>query len=390
METRLFLVAAPGLEAACAKEAARVLPGAECTITTGGVELVGDDTLIAHANLALRLPTRILLRLGELEARDFGKLEKRAAALPWARYLPAGAPVTIRAASAKSRLYHTGAIEERVALALAGSVGAVLTKPADPTDDDDTSAHAILVRGLHDRYTFSLDTSGARLHQRGWRMEGGLAPLRETLAAALVALAEHADDEPLVDPMCGSGTIAIEAALLQIRRAPGQGRSFAFERFVGFDAARLGALRVQLKKAERARRLPIVLADADAAQLAIARRNAVRAGVDELVTFELGPLAQRKPHAERGLFITNPPYGRRIGTRSAMPPLYGEIGRALKGAYTAWRAAILVEDRALLPALGIDEARTIALSNGGLKVWIARREPSLPKPSLPSPSLPKR
>ena len=376
METRLFLVAAPGLEAACAAEAQRALPAAKLLVTDGGVELVGDESLIAQANLTLRLPTRVLLRLGEIEARDFGKLEKRAAALPWARYLPVAAPITIRAASSKSRLYHTGAIVEHLALALGAATGAVLTKASE----DDDGAFAILARGYQDRYTLSLDTSGARLHQRGWRTEGGLAPLRETLAAALILLAEHGTDEPLVDPMCGSGTIAIEAALMQIGRAPGLDRRFAYQRFAAFDSANDERLLATLKQRERVRRLPIVLADAAPAQLELARRNAARAGVEELVRFELGPLAQRRPHSERGLFVTNPPYGRRIGTRRAMPQLYGELGRALNGAYASWRAAILVEDRALLPALGMDEKRAIALSNGGLKVWVARRDPSRPLP----------
>jgi putative N6-adenine-specific DNA methylase len=371
--TRLFLVAAPGLEPLVADEARRMLPGAKIEAAPGGVELVGEPALIARSNLLLRLPTRVLLRVGVVEAREFSRLRRGAAALPWAAWLPAGARVSVRAAASRSRLYHTGAIAENLALALDDAVGAEVDKA--PAEDRDDAPLSVLARGHEDRFTLSLDTSGARLHRRGWRQEGGTAPLRETLAAALLAVAELADDEPVCDPMCGSGTIAIEAALRQIGRAPGLDRRFAFERFVGHDAAAWEALRNEARAAERPRPLAIVAADADAEQIVIARRNATRAGVAELVRIEQAELDALTAPAPRGLLVTNPPYGRRAGSRSAIPRVYAQLARALRGPFSAWRAAILVEDRKLLAGLGVDWARARALDNGGLKVWIGRREP---------------
>ncbi len=327
-----------------------------------------------RANLWLRLPTRVLLRLGEIEARDFRRLRRGVAALPLGR-LPRGARVAIRAAASKSRLYHTGAIAEQVVLGLGDAIGAVAGDGADAFD--------VLVRGRGDVFTVSLDTSGARLHQRGWRRDGGEAPLRETLAAALLALAGHADDEPLCDPLCGSGTIVVEAALRAIGRAPGVDRTFAFERFADHDARAWAALRDEARARERPRALPIYGADADPEQIAAARRNAERAGVAAHVTLEVVPLSAQRAPTPRGLVASNPPYGRRVGAKGgALPPLYAALGAMLRGPFSGWRAALLVEDRRLLSRIGgIDAGRAVMLSNGGLRVWVASRPATGPSAS---------
>jgi putative N6-adenine-specific DNA methylase len=353
----------------CAKEASAL--DANPRVVSGGVELSADlacvHALIARANLQLRLPTRVLLRVGETEARDFARLRKGTAAMPWKQLLPTGAPISIRAAAARCRLYHTGAIAEQVALALADAVGARVV-----VDDED--AFSVLVRGSRDRFTLSLDTSGARLHQRGWRQDGGAAPIRETLASAVLALAAHAPDEPLLDPMCGSGTIVLEAALAAIGRAPGLDRHFSFERFIGHDAAAWEKLREDARAQERPRALPFVGSDADPAQIETALRNAERAGVHELVRFEVVTLASVKPRSPRGLLATNAPYGRRVAARgsAALAALYAELARLLRGPMSAWRAAILAEDRKLLAV--VTGSSAIALENGGLRVWLGQRK----------------
>lgn len=364
---RLFLVCSPGTEKLALAEAVRLLPGATITLAEGGVAVEGDASLVARSNLWLRLPTRVLLRLGDVEARDFGKLERGLATLPFSSLLPRNAAIAIRASAQRSRLYHTGALAERVALAAQKVIGATL-------GDDDT-AFSLLLRGVHDRFTLSLDTSGELLHRRGWRTEGGEAPLRETLAAALLAIANHRPGEPLCDPMCGSGTLVIEAASAALGRAPGIARSFAFERFAGFDQKAWTDLRDEARARERRDAPVFVAADADPEQLAVARRNAERASVQDRIEFREAELRTLTPTQDRGLLVANPPYGKRIGARGGQPlrAVYDELGRALGGAFARWRAAVVVEDRRLLPALKMPAQDAQGLSNGGLRVWVGQK-----------------
>ncbi len=364
---RLFLVCSPGTEKLAVAEASRLLPGARVALADGGVDVEGDASLIARSNLWLRLPTRVLLRLGDVEARDFGKLERGLATLPFASLLPRNAAIAIRASAQRSRLYHTGALAERVALAAQKAIGATLS--------DDEAAFSLLLRGVHDRFTLSLDTSGELLHRRGWRTEGGEAPLRETLAAALLALANHRPDEPLCDPMCGSGTLVIEAAGAALGRAPGIARRFAFEHFAGFDEEAWAALCDEARASERSDAPVLVAADADPEQLSVARRNAERAKLEGRIEFREAELKALTPSQDRGLLVANPPYGKRIGARGGKPlrALYDELGRALGGAFARWRAAVVVEDRRLLPALKMSAQDAHSLSNGGLRVWVGQK-----------------
>ncbi len=354
-------------------EARAALPDAEATGVEGGVVLAGVPSLIARANLLLRLPTRVLLRLGEFDARDWKKLRRGVLGLPVAAVLPRGAQIAIKAAATRSRLYHTGGIAEHVASALGEAVEAVLAPRVEAGAPLARDVHTLFVRVEQDHVTLSIDTSGERLHQRGWRTEGGDAPLRETLAATLLAIGAHRPDEALLDPMCGSGTIVIEGALRAIGRAPGLDRSFAFERHADFDEAAWRALRDAARAAERPLRAPIIAADADEAQLAVAARNAERAGVAAMLRWEHVSLDKLVAPAATGLVATNPPYGVRVGARgSALPALYDALGRALRGPLSGWRAAVLVEDRELLRRIGAEPRRAVALKNGGLRVWAAR------------------
>lgn len=364
----MFLVCSPGTETLALEEARARLPGVQLALTKGGVDVEGPSSTMARANLWLRLPSRVLLRLGDVEARDFGRLERGLEKRPWADVLPRGAPITVRAAATRCRLYHTGALAERVARAAGRTTLARV-------DDDDPSSFQVLLRGEHDRFTVSIDTSGELLHRRGWRQEGGEAPLRETLAAALLSIARHRPDEPLCDPMCGSGTLVIEAALAALGRAPGLARSFAFERFVGADHTALERLRDEARRSERTQIAGIVGADADPAQLAVARRNAERAGVGSHIEWRHTPLSGLSAPASAGLLVANPPYGKRIGADggTSLKSLYAALGRALGGPFATFRAAVIVEDKRLLPALGMTEHDAQSLHHGGLRVWVGQR-----------------
>ena len=218
---RWFAVVAPGLEEAAAREIAALPDAADLRPEVGGVEWSAPAIGGYRANLWLRLPTRVLGRVGTVESREFGKLRRRAAGLDWGAFVAPGASLSLRASASRSRLYHTGAIVETAALAIGDAV-----KGTHVAKDDEAADVSILVRGHEDHFTFSVDASGERLHRRGARVEVGAAPLRETLAAGLLALAGWDPSLPLVDPMCGAGTIVIEAALQALDRAPGIDRAF--------------------------------------------------------------------------------------------------------------------------------------------------------------------
>jgi putative N6-adenine-specific DNA methylase len=234
----------------------------------------------------------------------------------------------------------------------------------------------VLVRGEDDGWTLSVDSSGELLHRRGWRQEAGRAPLRETLAAGVLALAGYDPEQPLVDAMCGSGTFALEAAALACRRAPGLGRSFAFEAWPAKDVSLLWErARSDATAAARAQPpAPILGWDRDGAVLARAARNAERAGLTAAVTFERRDLGQWRPPEglPPGLLVINPPYGRRLSTPGAARALLRPMGLALRAHFPGWRAAILLADARWAPLLGVGTTAALyRLRNGGLRVHLA-------------------
>jgi putative N6-adenine-specific DNA methylase len=220
-----------------------------------------------------------------------------------------------------------------------------------------------------------VDASGENLHKRGYRQEISRAPLRETLAAGLLALAGYTGDAPLVDPMCGSGTLPIEAAWIAQRRAPGLLRHFAFEAWPSFDPNAYALRRAALEAKARPSTPPIVARDLNAGSLGTARRNARRAGVQDRLTLErvdaltAGPPLGTPP----GLVVVNPPYGKRVGEGGELTNLYAGLGRAFRERFAGWRAAVLVPDRALEAALALEPAQVHPVDNGGiacrLVVW---------------------
>jgi putative N6-adenine-specific DNA methylase len=367
---RWFAVVAPGLEDAARAELARLPDVADVAAETGGVTWTGPPASGYRANLWSRVTTRVLARAGEVEAREFGKLRRRAARLPWAQFVPAGASVAARASASHCRLYHTGALAEAAVLAVADAVPRA--RAAGREEDADVT---LLVRGVDDRFTFSVDASGELLHRRGARVETGAAPMRETLAAGLLALAGWTPGTPLVDPMCGAGTLVIEAAMQAAGRAPGVERAFAMERWpLATDAATSAALTALRAEARAATAggadatAAIVGSDRDARLIESARRNAERAGVAAHLTLASRDADAARAPAPAGLVITNPPYGRRLGDARAAARGYRDLGRVLRAHFRGWRAAVVT------PAkidgerqLGVRTSR-FALRNGGLPI----------------------
>lgn len=368
-----FAVAAPGLEALVRDEVAALREVGNVREVPGGVEFDGPLAIGLRANLHLRIATRVLLRLGAVDATDFAVLRRRLADLPWPIFLPRDRPLRVTAAATRCRLYHTGALTEQVVHALRDRLGGVaLARGGGAAGDDaegDDDVTRVAIRGERDRFTVSLDSSGALLHRRGWRPEGGRAPLRETLAAAILRLAGHDPARPFVDPMCGSGTFAIEACAAAIRRAPGLARTFAFERWRCFDPAAWDALRAEARAVELAApAAPIFALDQDPEAVALARRNADRAVLGAHLTIEQAPLGDWSPPAGPGLVIANPPYGRRLPTTSARIHAQRELTRALRARFSGWTAGLLLPEPVIEEAVDLRIKDSIRLQNGGLRV----------------------
>lgn len=369
-----FAIASPGLEQALCAELAVLGAIENPRVVEGGVEFSGALAAGMDANLHSRIATRIILRMGEVKARDFAPLRRSLAKLPWQNYVPRDRALRIDVSTSHCRLYHTGALAETVELAIADRVGKLpkREKQAEPSEDEDCTR--ILLRGQDDRFTASVDTSGALLHRRGWRLEAGRAPLRETLAAGLLALCEYDPALPFVDPMCGAGTIAIEAAAMARKMAPGLARPFAFEHWPAHDASAWKALRDSAVALPNAPALILAL-DRDARAVDTARHNAERANVQNDVRFAEAAFGEGEIPTQTGLLVVNPPYGHRLGDKGQAQRLALTLGKTLAMRYRGWRAGVLCPNPAFVAAVAAGTRRapskTHALRNGGLRVHLA-------------------
>jgi putative N6-adenine-specific DNA methylase len=351
-------------------------------VEPGGVAFTGTLSDLYDANLWLRTASRIVIRVASFHASEFHELERRAKRVPWSRYIGAPARVRFRVTCRKSRLYHSDAVAERLAGVIGeahGLAGGFAIAGGDDAADeqagDDDGAQLFIVRLVHDQVTISADTSGALLHRRGYRQAIAKAPLRETLAAAMILGIGWDGTTPLVDPMCGSGTIPIEAALIARRMAPGidattrRSRSFAFMRWVGFDD-HAWAERVEsaMRGALPAVRAPIIGTDRDAGAIAAATSNAARAGVSADIELRQHAISALTLPESPGAIVTNPPYGHRVGETAPLRNLYAQLGKLLRDRANGWTFAMLSADRALERQVGVPLTEVFRASNGGIPV----------------------
>nr|WP_306296446.1 class I SAM-dependent RNA methyltransferase [Acidomonas methanolica] len=335
-------------------------------VVPGGVTLMGGWSDVWRANLWLRGTGRVLARLASFRAVHLAQLEARAREVPWAAALRPDMPFRVEASCSGSRLYHSGAVAERVARAIGETLGA----PSDPEN-----GLTVMVRMERDLCTISLDTSGEALHRRGYKAEVNRAPMRETMAALFLRRCGFGGEEPVLDPMCGSGTLVIEAAEIAARLNPGRARAFAFERLATFDPDAWNALRH-----ERARREPGARfhgSDRDAGAVAMSRANAERAGVSAFTVFrQCGVSEIVPPEGRPGLLITNPPYGARLGDKRALAPLYRAFGHVARERFAGWRVGIVTTEPELARATGLDFLPADPpVPHGGLRVTLYRTEP---------------
>lgn len=371
----LFAATAPGLESIAAGELKAL--GVKSRQEPGGVAFDGDMDRVYLANLWLRSASRIILRMGRFHASTFYELERRAKKLPWSNFLSDGASVEVRVTCRKSRLYHSDAVAERVLDAIRGvspaaDVGIGREESAEDSEEATKPTQLFVVRIVDDQCEISADTSGELLHRRGYRKEVVKAPLRETLAAAMLLASGWQSDDPLLDPMCGSGTIPIEAALLGRRIAPGLARDFQFMNWKSFDRQLWEETVARAKAAILDRPLTIKGADRDSGAIRAATRNAERAGVaadiqlaEQPISASLSALAE--PERGEGWILTNPPYGVRLDENSDLRNLYATVGSALSH-NRAWRIGVLTADVGPARQLGIALRSRFATQNGGIPV----------------------
>lgn len=371
----LFAIAAPGLEELLAAELAEI--GIAGSVEPGGVAWAGGVAELYRANLHSRTASRVLVRLGEFSAKTFFELERRAARLPWESYLFPGRRTHWRVTCRKSRLYHQGAVEQRFREAVERVTGPVQREGPIDEEAEGADEQVIVVRFLHDRCTVSMDSSGELLHRRGYRQATGKAPLRETLAAAVLLASGWDRQTPLLDPLCGSGTLLIEGALMARNIPPGLAssaqtpRKYAFQEWPTFDSHSwqqiVGEARAQVRDAVAA---PIVGSDRDAGAIEAAKSNGARAGVAADIALSVRSLSAAEVPTGTGWLVTNPPYGIRVGEADRVRNLYAALGGFARRCLTGWTLALLSADPGLERQLGIPLREALRTKNGGIPVRV--------------------
>jgi len=361
---QIFLATAPGLEEALASEA-RAKGFAAPRAVPGGVEISGGWPDVWRANLELRGGARVLVRLGSFRAMHLAQLDKRARKFPWGDSLRADVPLRVEVTCRKSRIYHARAAAERIERALVEGLGVTLSPEA---------SLVVKVRIEDDLCTISVDSSGAALHIRGHKEYVGKAPMRENLAALFLAECGFDGAEPVVDPMCGSGTFVIEAAEIAHGMQPGRSRRFAFEDLASFDAEAWAAMKRDISPAGPVQFYGF---DRDDGAIRGALANAERAGVSAVTAFHRQAISDlTPPEGPPGLVIVNPPYGARIGNRKLLFSLYGALGKTLSDRFAGWRVGLVTSDGGLAKATGLPwGAPGKAVSFGGLKVTLWQAGP---------------
>jgi putative N6-adenine-specific DNA methylase len=375
----IFVATAPGLESIAAGEAKPL--GARGNQEQGGISFTGDHRLLYLANLHLRTPSRVIVRLGRFHASTFYELERRAKKIAWQNFLPAKTSVGLRVTCHKSRLYHSDAVAERILSAMSAVSANFRVADASAANDEDgergsdvaeNQMQLFVVRIVNDQCEISADSSGALLHRRGYRQEVAKAPLRESLAAAMVLASGWSAGDPLIDPLCGSGTIPIEAAMIARRIAPGLRREFQFMRWPSFDAGLWKELVTNAESEIRAVPTSIRGADRDAGAIAAATRNAERAGVASDIDFAARALSASLDALDaegrrEAWILTNPPYGIRVGEGGDLRNLYARLGSAVKHK-PGRRLGVLTDDVRLARQVGVPLRSRFETRNGGIPV----------------------
>ena len=365
MET-YFAPCPRGLETVLAQELAE-FEASGIRTADGGVHFAGPWALGYRANLESRIASRILWRVATAPYKTEDDIFKATLALPWPQWFDVERTIRVNLAAVRCPLksldFVTLRIKDGVCDAFRAKGG---ERPNVNTQAPDVRIHAFLTT---DRLTLYIDTSGEPLFKRGYRTATGEAPLRENLAAGIVKLSGWNPPEALLDPMCGSGTLLIEAALIALNIAPGARRSFAFEKLKNFDERLWHGLLLSAKtrEAPRGGALPIYGADLYGDELKSARENIAAAGLAEELQLKQANVLEIPAPAASGVIVTNPPYGVRLSEEHELAEFYPKLGNALKQRFSGWRAYIFTGDAQLPKLIRLSASKRTVLYNGALE-----------------------
>ena len=366
MSPQSFFATCPrGLEAVLARELEAY--GARLPVALGGgVQFEGDLAACYRANLRSRIASRVLWKVAESRYESEHDVYDAALRVSWPERFTVDRSIRVDVSAIRSPVKSLDFVTLRVKDAVCDRFRAdAARRPDVDTRSPDVRVHAFL--DAH-AVTFYLDTSGEPLWKRGWRNDTGDAPLRENLAAGIIALSGWTGDEPFLDPMCGGGTIVVEAAALALGIAPGSRRRFGLEKLAGFDARLLDRIREEARAAERRQR-PIAIFGADKAGTEVARTRAAieAAGFTGAIQLKQANVLELPPPAPHGVLVANPPYGVRVGSEAELAALYPKLGDALKARYAGWRCYFLTADLRLAKLIGLKASKRTPLYNGPLE-----------------------
>lgn len=366
MEKKLELIATStfGLEAVVKREV-QALGYDEVKVSDGKITYTADKEGIVRSNLWLRTADRVLLKMGEFKATTFTELFEQTKALPWEEWIEEDGKFTVTGRSVKSTLFSTPDCQAIVKKAV---VEKLKTKYQTEWFKETGAEYTIKVSLLKDIATLTIDTTGAGLHKRGYRAQAMEAPLKETIASALIQLSYWRNNRILLDPFCGSGTIPIEAALIGKNIAPGLNRRFASEAWACIPQELWKRARIAAFQAIRQdEKLKIHASDIDPQAIELAKENALEAGVDDCIEFSVRPVSQVKPGTEYGVVICNPPYGNRIGEKEELAEIYHTLGRNFRIRRT-WSVYVLTAEEQFEALYGQKADRKRKLFNGNIRV----------------------
>lgn len=374
-----FAICTPGLKRLCLREIKNLPLKLEMiSMKEGGVEFTGRVHDCYYANFYLRSPSRILMRIAEFKAENFRTLEKKLNKIEWELFLKRENSIRCEVSTRHSRLYHKSAIAERTERIIKEYFAENISEEPgfyNPGTEQIKKCQKIFIRGVENHFVISLDSSGVLLHKRGRKICVGKAPLRENLGFAVLDAAGYSGKEPLIDPMCGSGTFSIEAAMKSRNIPPGFFRDFAFQDWPCFSRAGWE----YLKKEAGSHFLPeprnphVFASDIDHEAIENLKKTVKAYNLSSSINISKRDFFDIIPEeltGEKGIVALNPPYGKRIGDSKNSSSLFLEIGAKLKKDFKGWRVGVILPQKALVSALPFSVSLT-PLSHGGLKLFAA-------------------